>query len=188
MISPLYFVHFMLWLRSSSQLTFEQSDLTMDESLLSTSFILTSKLMDSSMKLHAFILHNKMEWLNKRMDILLLRVNLPYLQASPFLLEFLVANKLKPCVVWCVFLGYATQTKGYRFYDPIGNHHFRSPKGDLEWRPKMMEFENSPESEDSSIGIIEHGKATRETIDARTAFQVETDPTALQAEIDPSSI
>ncbi|RDX77393.1 hypothetical protein CR513_42501, partial [Mucuna pruriens] len=71
-----------------------------------TNFMLTSKLMDSSMKLHPFILHNKTK---------LLQVNLPYLQASSFLLEFLTAQYL---------FTYINTSEGYRCYDPIGKCHY----------------------------------------------------------------
>ncbi|RDY00976.1 hypothetical protein CR513_15764, partial [Mucuna pruriens] len=91
----------------------------MEESLLTTSFMLTYKVMNSSMKFHALILHNKMEWSNERTNILLKQ-----LDCIVFVhLHKHQRSNLDLSVVQCIFLGYVTHTKGYRCCDLIGNQH-----------------------------------------------------------------
>ncbi|RDX78260.1 hypothetical protein CR513_41481, partial [Mucuna pruriens] len=53
------------------------------------------------------------------------------------------------------------------------------------WNEDLKWWDCITKSEDSSNGIIGHGKATRETTDTRTTLQAETDPTTLQVETGP---
>ncbi|RDY11158.1 hypothetical protein CR513_04219, partial [Mucuna pruriens] len=75
--------------------------------LLTTNFIFTFKLLESSMKLYVLVLHNKTKWSNKRINIFLKQ-----------------KSKLDPYVVRCIFLGYVTHSKGYHYYDPTGKRHY----------------------------------------------------------------
>ncbi|RDY11190.1 hypothetical protein CR513_04178, partial [Mucuna pruriens] len=114
-----------------------------------------------------------------------------------------------PLQALCIFLRYVTHNKGYRYYDPIGKCHYTTMDAtflefesyyslatilylqrltwnkDLKWWDCIIRSEVSPKSKDSPIGIIEHGKATRETTYTRIALQVEIDLIALQAETNP---
>ncbi|RDX99349.1 hypothetical protein CR513_17605, partial [Mucuna pruriens] len=78
-------------------------------------------------------------------------------------------DKLDPCVVWCIFLGYATHTEGYHYCDPIGKCHYTTI--DASFLESKSYY--------SPVTTLDPQQNTR------TSLQAETNPTTLQAETNP---
>ncbi|RDX72664.1 hypothetical protein CR513_47815, partial [Mucuna pruriens] len=150
----LFFIHIDVWVHPLSPPYHELDDLTMEESLLTTSFMLTSKLLDSSMKLHAFILHNKTKHILEKDRALLIGSHAPnkYWEDSVSTTVHLINRLPTKALNFSISLqALVTSSFLLKFLVAYGI------------------------SEDSPIEIIGHGKATRETTNTRIATQAETD-------------